>query len=145
MTEYTYNQIIEYIDGTYDENFSKAEKWAFEHNTTFEEDMEARDLPKRFFIIGDEPKPEQIPEPVEKEKSIEVKQLEMKSFRNDLLSISNWRLERYNEQIQLGIETSDTEEDIHNCLLYRQYLRDYTKEENWWERVPLDYGSWLNK
>lgn len=59
--EYDYNQIIEYIDCTYDENFQDAKHWAQEHNTTFEELMDRRDLPKRYFQIGEEPV---IPEPL---------------------------------------------------------------------------------
>ena len=56
-----YNDVIEYIDGTYDENFEAAKKWAKEHGTTFEEDLSKRELPKRYFVIGGEPEP--IPEP----------------------------------------------------------------------------------
>lgn len=61
MTEFNYNDIIEYIDCTYDENFQDAKHWAKEHNTTFEELMDRRDLPKRYFQIGEEPI---IPEPL---------------------------------------------------------------------------------
>lgn len=50
-----YNQVIEYIDGTYDPNFQEAQKWAEAHNTTFEEDLTMRDLPKRYFVIGNQP------------------------------------------------------------------------------------------
>lgn len=56
-----YNDVIEYIDGTYDSNFEAAKKWAEEHGTTFEEDLSKRELPKRYFVIGGEPEP--IPEP----------------------------------------------------------------------------------
>ena len=59
--EFNYNDIIEYIDATYDENFQDAKHWAKEHNTTFEELMDRRDLPKRYFQIGEEPI---IPEPL---------------------------------------------------------------------------------
>ena len=61
MTEFNYNDIIEYIDCTYDENFQDAKHWAQDHNTTFEELMDRRDLPKRYFQIGEEPV---IPEPL---------------------------------------------------------------------------------
>lgn len=27
---------------------------------------------------------------------------------------------------------------------YRQYLRDYTKEENWWEAEPKTYDEWAS-
>ena len=59
-----YGDVIQYMDGTFDENFNKAKRWAEEHKTTFEEDMDRRDLPKRYFVIGAEPKiePEIIPE-----------------------------------------------------------------------------------
>ena len=59
--EFNYNDIIEYIDCTYDENFQEAKHWALEHNTSFEELMDRRDLPKRYFQIGEEPI---IPEPL---------------------------------------------------------------------------------
>lgn len=26
---------------------------------------------------------------------------------------------------------------------YRQYLREYTKEANWWENMPLDYADFM--
>lgn len=26
---------------------------------------------------------------------------------------------------------------------YRQYLRDYTEEENWWENAPLEFEDWV--
>lgn len=61
MTDFNYNDIIEYIDATYDENFEEAKHWALEHNTSFEELMDRRDLPKRYFQIGEEPI---IPEPL---------------------------------------------------------------------------------
>ena len=28
---------------------------------------------------------------------------------------------------------------------YRQYLRDYTELENWWESEPLNYEDWKEK
>ena len=82
MTDFTYNQTIEYIDGTRDLNFEAAQKWAREHGTSFEEDISKREpyeqeheetymnpttgadevklvktpTLKRFWVIGDEPK-----------------------------------------------------------------------------------------
>ena len=60
-----YNEVIEYIDGTYDPNFNEAKSWATAHDTTFEEDLDRRDLPKRYFVIGPEPEPIPEPEPHE--------------------------------------------------------------------------------
>ena len=60
MTDFTYNQTIEYIDGTRDLNFEAAQRWAREHGTSFEEDVTARkmlgDKLMRFFVMGSEPK-----------------------------------------------------------------------------------------
>lgn len=63
MKEYNFNETIEYIDGTRDLNLEAAQKWAKENGTTFEEDMDKRDLPKRFFVIGSEPHVETPKEP----------------------------------------------------------------------------------
>lgn len=52
--EYEYGQIIEYIDGTKDENFDNARYWTKIHNTTFNERIDLRNLPKRYFQIGEE-------------------------------------------------------------------------------------------
>lgn len=77
MTEYNYNEIIEYIDATYDENFNNAQNWAKVHNTTFNELIERRETREveeeyeedgeiktreveklfRYFQIGPEPQP----------------------------------------------------------------------------------------
>ena len=27
---------------------------------------------------------------------------------------------------------------------YRNYLKDYTKQENWWEKNPLNFEEWKN-
>lgn len=53
--KYNYNQIIEYIDGTLDLNFKGAQQWASAHGTSFQERMDLRALPKRYFQIGEEP------------------------------------------------------------------------------------------
>lgn len=35
-----------------------------------------------------------------------------------------------------------SEEDKLELGKYRKYLRDYTDEENWWERNPLTLEEW---
>lgn len=56
MTDFNYNDIIEYIDDTFDENFEEAKKWAKEHNTTLEELIDKRTerdgILYRYFQIG---------------------------------------------------------------------------------------------
>lgn len=131
MTEYNYNQIIEYIDNTYDENFNAAKKWAINHGTTFDERMDLRDLPKRYFQIGEEyipPVPPPPPEPTEDEKKESVRTL-----RNTYLLIT--------DHSQLA-DVPYTEEERQSYREYRQYLRNYTDQPNWWEQDPLTYDEW---
>lgn len=168
MTEFNYNQTIEYIDGTRDINFEAARRWAQSNGTTFEEDISKREpyeleheetymnpetgatetkvvkspSIKRFFVIGDEPKPiviepTPIPEPTEEELKAN-KRME----RNILLQGTQDRIDRYRNQKELNVETTDREEIYKQLLAYMQYLRDYTLTENWWEADPLTFDEW---
>lgn len=109
MKEYNFNETIEYIDGTRDINLEAAQKWAREHGTTFEEDMDKRDLPKRFFGIGSEPvvetPPEQPepPKPTEEEEKEERKVLRIIELQN-FLTATDWYSVRFAET---GVEIPD--------------------------------------
>ena len=35
-----------------------------------------------------------------------------------------------------------TDEEHVQMGLYRQYLRDYTKQDNWWESLPDSFADW---
>ena len=35
-----------------------------------------------------------------------------------------------------------TEEEREKWVAYRQYLRDYTKQEHWWEESPKTFEDW---
>lgn len=160
MVTYTYNQTIEYIDGTRDLNFEAAQKWAREHGTSFEEDVSKREsyeqgheetymnpttgetevktvsVPtiKRFFVIGDEPKPYV---PTEDELKSQVR-----SVRDKYMQTTQNRIDRYRNQKELGIETTDTEEVYKQLLSYTQYLRDYPSGDNWWVKNPMVFDDW---
>lgn len=123
MTDFNYNDIIEYIDATWDENFNAARDWALNHNTTFEEDISMRDLPKRYFVIG----PEYIP-------SEEELKNRVKSVRNNYLYATDFT------QIP---DSPFTKEEKSKYAEYRQYLRDYTENENWWLENPLRFEEWI--
>ena len=159
MTEFTYNQIIEYIDGTRDLNFEAAQKWAQEHGTSFEEDVSKREpyeqeheetyinpttgetevktvsspTIKRFFVIGDEPKPYV---PTEDELKAQVRDI-----RDKYMQTTQNRIDRYRNQKELGIETTDTEEVFKQLLEYTQYLRDYPNGKNWWVKNPMVFDE----
>lgn len=53
--------------------------------------------------------------------------------RDDLLSSVEWRVTRYNTQVQAGI--TPTEADIKPVLEYMQKLRDLPSQEGWPEKV----------
>ena len=156
---YSYNQTIEYIDGTRDLNFEAAQKWAREHGTSFEEDVSKREpyeqeheetymnpttgadevrlvktpTLKRFWVIGDEPKPYV---PTEDELKAQVR-----TVRDKYMQTTQNRIDRYRNQKELGIETTDTEEVFKRLLEYTQYLRDYPNGENWWVKNPMVFDE----
>lgn len=161
MAEFTYNQIIEYIDGTRDLNFEAAQKWAQEHGTTFVEDVTKREpyeqeheetyinpttgadevrlvktpTLKRFWVIGDEPKPYV---PTEDELKAQIR-----AVRDKYMQTTQNRIDRYRNQKELGIETTDTEEVFKRLLEYTQYLRDYPSCKNWWSENPMVFNEWV--
>ena len=160
MTNFTYNQTIEYIDGTRDLNFEAAQRWAQEHGTSFEEDVSKREpyeqeheetyinpttgsdevrlvktpTLKRFWVIGDEPKPYV---PTEDELKVQAR-----AIRDKYMQTTQDRIDRYRNQKELGIETTDTEEVFKRLLDYTQYLRDYPSGENWWVKNPMVFDEW---
>ena len=129
MTEFNFNQTIEYIDGTRDLNFEAAQKWAREHGTSFEEDVTARkmlgDKLMRFFVIGNEPKPYI---PTEDELKAQVR------------AVRNQYLEQTDKYMIVDYPITDDERELYKQ--YRTYLRDYTLSENWWESNPLKFEEW---
>lgn len=98
---FNYGDIIEYIDGTYDQNFNEAKAWATAHATTFEEDLDRRDLPKRYFVIGPEPEP--IPEPTieEQNEAIRVTREQLYIQTSDKLKAD------YDEAVARGAENAE--------------------------------------
>lgn len=143
---FDFGQTIEYIDGTRDLNFEAARKWAREHGTSFKEDVTERKMLgnklMRFFVIGDKPKPiiiepMPIPEPTEEELKAN-KRME----RNILLQDTQNRIDRYRNQKELGVETTDSEEVYKQLLAYTQYLRDYPNGESWWVKNPMVFDEW---
>ena len=151
MTNFTYNQTIEYIDGTRDLNFEAAKIWAQEHGTSFEEDVAKREpyeqeheetymnpttgetevktvsVPtiKRFFVIGDAPVPYV---PTEDELKAQVR------------AVRNQYLEQTDKFLIADYPITDEERELYKQ--YRVYLRDYTLSENWWEHSPMTLEKW---
>ena len=139
MTGYTYNQTIEYIDGTRDLNFEAAQKWAREHDAEFEEDIAARKTVggklMRYFVIGSEPAP--VPEP-----TVAELQARKRAERDAIMQSAQDRIDRYRNQIEAGFSPTDDAETFKALLRYTQYLRDFTAAENWWTAGILFFEEW---
>ena len=139
MTEYTYNQTIEYIDCTRDLNFEAAQKWAAEHGAAFAEDIAARKTVggklMRYFVIGSEPAP--VPEP-----TVAELQARKRAERDARMSVTQDRIDRYRNQIEAGFAPTDDAETFKALLRYTQYLRDFTAAENWWTASILFFEEW---
>ena len=144
MTDFTYNQRIEYIDGTRDLNFEAARRWAAEHGAAFEEDVAARKTVNgklmRYFVIGSEPAPvvvEPVPEP-----TVAELQARKRAERDARMSVTQDRIDRYRNQIEAGFAPTDDAETFKALLRYTQYLRDFTAAENWWTASVLFFEEW---
>ena len=162
MTDFTYEQIIEYEDCTYDVNFEAARDWARNHNTTFEELIDKRTPSKkeveiqeittdgekivkkeveillRYFQIGKEPEIYVEPEDVK----IERLKSEKRNLRDNLINLNQNRIDRYRNEKEANLETSDSEEIFNHLLLYMQYLRDFTKLESWYLKDIQGFEAW---
>lgn len=108
--------------------------WLMPANATDVEPLE----PKEGFDIvwnGNAWKYQEIPQPEpEPEPTKEQKQRTVRDIRNVYLASTDFT--------QLG-DAPLTDVEKANYIEYRQYLRDYTKTENWWEQEPATYEDWL--
>ena len=144
MTEYNFNQTIEYEDCTRDLNFESARRWAAENGAAFEEDVAARKTVNgklmRYFVIGSEPAPvvvEPVPEP-----TVAELQARKRAERDARMSVTQDRIDRYRNQIEAGFAPTDDAETFKALLRYTQYLRDFTAAENWWTASVLFFEEW---
>lgn len=82
-----------------------------------------------------------IPEP-----TIDQKKKNIRSVRDLYINNIEWRVSRYRDQADAGIQTTDTEEEYQSVLAYMQYLRDYPESsETWYEQNPLTFEEWYTE
>jgi hypothetical protein len=66
--------------------------------------------------------------------------------RNAMLASINWKVFRAEDAIRLnGSDGYDGEEELHDLAQYRQYLRDFTKQDTWWTLPILPLEEFNNK
>ena len=80
---------------------------------------------------------EKIPEPTVEEKSNQVK-----SIRNQYLSDTLARCDRYEKQKAIGLDTTESEDTYRNYLLYLQYLRDVPQSADFPNIEVLTFDKW---
>ena len=82
------------------------------------------------------------------EKVIEQQNIEksnqVKSIRNQYLSDTLARCDRYEKQKAIGLDTTESEDTYRNYLLYLQYLRDIPQSENFPNIEVLTFDEWVN-
>ena len=80
------------------------------------------------------------------EKVIEQQNIEksnqVKSIRNQYLSDTLARCDRYEKQKAVGLDTTESEDTYRNYLLYLQYLRDVPQSENFPNIEVLTFDEW---
>lgn len=76
-------------------------------------------------------------------KPVSEKESEVRAVRDSYINDIEWRISRYRDQLEINIDTTDTEETYLKILYYMQYLRDYPESSaTWYEQNPLDFDSW---
>ena len=146
MTEFNFNQTIEYEDCSRDLNFEAARRWAAERGAAFEEDVAARKKVggrlMRYFVIGSEPAPVVVePAPVP-EPTVAELQARKRAERDAMMRAAQDRIDRYRNQTEAGFDTTDDAETFKALLRYTQYLRDFTAAESWWTASVLFFEEW---
>ena len=77
------------------------------------------------------------PVPTKEEKSNQVK-----SIRNQYLSDTLARCDRYEKQKAIGLDTTESEDTYRNYLLYLQYLRDVPQSADFPNIEVLTFDEW---
>ena len=80
------------------------------------------------------------------EKVIEQQNIEksnqVKSIRNQYLSDTLARCDRYEKQKAIGLDTTESEDTYRNYLLYLQYLRDVPQSADFPNVEVLTFDEW---
>ena len=80
--------------------------------------------------------------PEKPEPTIEEKSNQVKSIRNQYLSDTLARCDRYEKQKAIGLDTTEFEDTYRNYLLYLQYLRDIPQQLEFPNVEVLTFDKW---
>ena len=118
---FSYGQIIEYIDNTYDENFTNAVRWCKQNNATLDELIEKRNDDKRYFQINEIKYEEEIVE--NKPSTVEEQNELIRQTREELYyTISDKIKQDYDEAVARG--SSNAEQLKQEWLASKDKIRE---------------------
>lgn len=78
------------------------------------------------------------------EPSINDKKLSINKKLSQYINNISWKVERYNTQKELGIETTDSKEIYIKILEYMQYCRDFNKQDCYWDKTPKTFDEFIS-
>lgn len=101
-------------------------------------DLEILDKRPEYFEIVEPKKPTQ--EELDAENANRVR-----SIRGEYMAETLNKVERYETQKAIGLDTTESEDTYRNYLLYLQYLRDVPQSADFPNVEVLTFDKWLNK
>lgn len=108
-----------------EENYTEAAIWCNENNAMIVQEEDG------YYIRA-------IPEPSTEQLAV-LKRAERDTAINSII----WRVQRYEQQRDLGIETADSEETYHKILEYIQYLRVLPQSQNFPNMDVKNFNEWI--
>lgn len=69
----------------------------------------------------------------------------VRSIRGEYMTETLNKVERYEKQKAIGLDTTESEDTYRNYLLYLQYLRDVPQQLEFPNVEVLTFDKWLNK
>ena len=108
-----------------EENYTEAAVWCNENNAVIVQEEDG------YYIRS-------IPEHTAEQLAV-VKRSERDVAINSII----WRVQRYEQQRDLGIETADSEETYHKILEYIQYLRVLPQSQNFPNTDVKNFNEWI--
>lgn len=100
--------------------------------------LEILDKRPEYFEIVEPKKPTQ--EELDAENANRVR-----SIRGEYMAETLNKVERYETQKAIGLDTTESEDTYRNYLLYLQYLRDVPQSADFPNVEVLTFDKWLNK
>ena len=102
------------------DEYTAAAQWCNENGVMIEEIGEKGESPRQFQI-----------------KKFEITTEELKA---QVRAVRNLYLQQTDKFMLVDYPITDDERELYKQ--YREYLRDYTLSENWWEHSPMTFEEW---